>query len=269
MPLDTPFERFRPDPFLFDAAGSKWAVPPAMWTPASLSAVKAWCSADDHGTANMTDDGGGLISSWKDRIGGLALTAATTARPTWGATAFNGAKAGLTFDGSANVLAANAVANLPTGSTSGTLWAVAQPSLVASRFIAAYGSNTAYRRIGLNVSNINARSSTTDTVSGTTTIGTNQLMLLEGVFDANLEARLDGVLEGTATETLSTGTTVARIGSSASSSPANFWQGPIRQVLVTTVLSTIQRQQIEGWLAWDSGLERLLPANHPYVSGPP
>ena len=39
------------------------------------SPLKAWWDADDWGNASLvTDDGSGLISSWKDRVGSMALT---------------------------------------------------------------------------------------------------------------------------------------------------------------------------------------------------
>ena len=58
---------------------------PGLWSPYLLnpSVLKAWWNADDHGTSYMTDDGAGLISSWIDRIGNVAVTGTTTQRPTW------------------------------------------------------------------------------------------------------------------------------------------------------------------------------------------
>ena len=35
------------------------------------------------------------------------------------------------------------------------------------------------------------------------------------------------------------------------------------------VVTTTQRQQIEGYLAWKWGLQANLPAGHPYINGPP
>jgi hypothetical protein len=49
-------------------------------------------------SASLTDDGGGLISSWMDKLGsGRYVSGATTQRPTLGAT-------GIVFNGSANTL---------------------------------------------------------------------------------------------------------------------------------------------------------------------
>jgi len=272
MPLDIPFERFRPDPFLFDAGGSRWAVPPAVWTPASLSAVKAWWSADDHGTANMTDDGGGLISSWKDRIGGLALTAATTARPTWGATAFNGAKAGLTFDGSANNLTGTTLTGLPVAAVAGAVWSVGEVTTAVTatvQSIAAYGSGAALRRLGVHTSGVLKATGDTAECLQTTPLANGAAFFFEGIFDANVTSYWNGVGATPVANSLNTATTRIRIGATTGTSATQFFGGAVRHYLITTALSTLQRQQLEGWLAWDSGLQSLLPAGHPYLSGPP
>jgi hypothetical protein len=44
-----------------------------------------------------------------------------------------------------------------------------------------------------------------------------------------------------------------------------FFVGDIYEVLVyTSVPTQLQRQQVEGYLAWKWGLQATLPANHPY-----
>jgi len=40
-------------------------------------------------------------------------------------------------------------------------------------------------------------------------------------------------------------------------------------LIYNSYLSTNQRQQIEGYLAWKWGLQANLPANHPYFFAPP
>lgn len=48
------------------------------------------------------------------------------------------------------------------------------------------------------------------------------------------------------------------------------WDGPLGEIVaVSDVLSTADRQKIEGYLAWKWGLEANLPAGHPYKSTPP
>jgi hypothetical protein len=48
------------------------------------------------------------------------------------------------------------------------------------------------------------------------------------------------------------------------------WPGHIcEMILHNTALTTFQRQQVEGYLAWKWGLQGNLPANHPYKLFPP
>ena len=63
-----------------------------------------------------------------------------------------------------------------------------------------------------------------------------------------------------------TGTT-AFIGLGANGSLGRYNVGEI--VVYSNALTTNQRQQIEGYLAWKWGLQSNLPANHPYVLFPP
>lgn len=232
-------------------------------------ALVAWWNADDHDTANMTDDGDGLISAYVDRIGGLSLTAAAGARPTWGAAAFTGfdgtTKAALAFDGTANCLT-GATTGLPTGTTPGEIWLVATGPAVAdgsNRNPFTYGGTAGgtFRRF---------RKATTDNASAsdgavtanalsTTASWVGVPKIIGGMFGATtVEVRANGRAGTTATgATLNTGTTRTRIGADSANTAANFWLGAIRHVIVTTALTNAQRQQLEGWMAWDSGLVGL------------
>jgi hypothetical protein len=256
-------------------------TPPATvpWVPTDLgAALKAWWNADDHGTANMTDAGAGLISAWKDRVGGLNTTATTTARPTWAATSFNSAFASLTFDGVANVLAGVGAAYasiLPVGATAGEIWGLADQTETAgsNNNLFGYGGTSASGRVLARVlvtATSRARISdesvtltdTAATFSGPTIIG--------GAWAGTVESgRINGSAFTPATATITSLNTSAagllKIGSRIN--PVSvWWKGGIRHVLVTTALTLAQQQQLEGWLAWDGGITSKLPAGHPYKS---
>jgi hypothetical protein len=50
----------------------------------------------------------------------------------------------------------------------------------------------------------------------------------------------------------------------------NHWQGNLCEIIsYSNVLTTLQRQQVEGYLAWKWGVVRSLPATHPYKTAPP
>jgi len=52
-----------------------------------------------------------------------------------------------------------------------------------------------------------------------------------------------------------------------STAPLNGWLGEI--LFFGGTLTTLQRQQMEGYLAWKWGLQTNLPSNHPFRGSPP
>lgn len=82
-----------------------------------------------------------------------------------------------------------------------------------------------------------------------------------------LGARLTGGTAATvATGPTGTMTTAVSLGLQNSSYVLN---GRIMEVLIySTALSTTERQQVEGYLAWKWGLTSKLPSNHPYKNSP-
>lgn len=245
------------------------------WEPTDLGVkLIAWWNADDHGTSNMTDDGGGLISSWIDRIGGVNVTGTTTARPTWASNSFNvtqASSAGVSFNGTANCLTTTSLGSIPVGTTPGQMYVTGSGPGAAdanSRFIIAYGGTGGgtQRRLGKNTSSTyTGGDGTTSTSGGTLFNWTN-----EGAVGLDFAATVytlsaNGTV-GTPTTgaTLNTSTTRLRIGASTATTAANFWLGQVRHIFITTTLTTAERQQLEGWQAWDADLVGLLPSTHPY-----
>jgi hypothetical protein len=249
------------------------AAPP--WTPLDLGAsLKGFWNADDHGTANMTDDGAGLISSWKDRVSALNCTGAAALRPTWAATSFNSVYPGVTFGGTQYLVAAT-VGSLPAGATAGEIWFSAHNKTAAggsNMFAFSYGGNaTLMRAIFRNSTNRavlhDAAASTANTAAlwdaasfmGGFWAGTTQ------------DGRQNGSpwsAPGTITS-LNTGTAGVAIGARKNATPDAPFGGTLRHILVTLTLTALQRQQMEGWLAWDAGMSALLPVGHPYKSARP
>lgn len=242
------------------------------WTPYDLGpgCLSAWWSADDHGTARMTDDGSGLISSWSDRVTGLAVTGTTTARPTWTSTALDSAKAGLTFDGTANTLATTTLTALPTGAVDGEIWAVLSQSKagsVSGNFAAVrYGGTTdgTFRGLG----RVNGAGNTNRArvaVDGTTAanilddgvqdFGGAAGHVLRGQFSGTtLTGEMDGTTFSTSpasgVTTLATGTTRLRLGASTSGTAGNFWQGVLRHVIILRgLLPTKEEGLMRLWAA--------------------
>lgn len=235
----------------------------APFVPTDLgAALIAWWNADDHGTANMTDDGAGLISQWKDRVGGLALTATLTARPLWTAIAFNTSFAGVTFDGVANTLRGTTLTGLPVGATPGYILAASNPGVtsnVNSKFIFQYGNSTN----GQNRQIIRRTTANGDVLrasdGGATLSSSAGAWLTPGQVSGSFDSTVTSYLNGTAgttssSGTLNTNTTRIAMGSDVATTAGNFSLIVNRQIFVTTALTTQQRQQMEGWIATDCGL---------------
>jgi len=69
------------------------------------------------------------------------------------------------------------------------------------------------------------------------------------------------------------GTTVATTGmiiGAKANNDSQFWPGYLNEfLLVPRNLTLLQRQQMEGYLAWKWGLQGNLPSTHPFKLGPP
>ncbi len=55
------------------------------------------------------------------------------------------------------------------------------------------------------------------------------------------------------------GTLRMRFGASNLNTPSSFWAGTARQILFTKSLSDADTLRMEGYLAWDGGIQSVLP----------
>lgn len=230
------------------------------------SDLVAWWDADSRYWASkggLTDDGGGLISSWRDIVGGYAATGTTTARPTFSPAAFAGSP-GLMFDGTANTLTstdAALMAALPSGATPVEFWVLVQQDLPTTdttiRLAASYGQSgsTNTKFVGRTGSgNVNrGRGSTGDGAASISRAGTIVDLSSRHVIRWQVGATLstltiDGIPEGSVGVVPSGTNTRFRIGAGASTTAANFWQGPIAAVLATQALNDTKAAALQAWL---------------------
>ncbi len=244
----------------------------SRWSPTRLGQLAAWWNADDLVT--------GAVTTWTDRIGGLAPTQGTgSLQPVKAATSFNSAYGGVTFDGTDDFLLIANTGSLPTGTASSEIHALATSAALAAdatiRSIFSYGGPAANagRRLGRTSSGTVNQAHVIDVTTALTDNGVtnpfNSSAIVSGKWDAATEY---GFMQGLAFSTpstadsFSTTTTRSTIGGSTAASPSTlFWNGVIRHIFVIAgVLSTADRQRLEGWMAWDTNLTSLLPVGHPY-----
>lgn len=237
-----------------------------------------WCADDWTNTQLVTDDGSGVLSSWKDRINGIAATAATTARPTASATAFDGL-AGVTFDGVANAMTATAgLSALPNGAEPGEVWVVGKnPATSGTHTWAGYGQVTSGQPVGRSLNTISnsgvRRLQVADGQTGAISFQdpiTNPV-IGSGWWDGTTSGGFQNGTPFTTTKTVTpnTPTTRLRLGAGINTSAGAFLPGVLRHVFATTLMPPNLRDRLTGWCAWDSGLQSLLPSDHPYRSAPP
>lgn len=232
--------------------------------------LKTWWAAEDYGL--MVDDGSGVISSWTDRVAGVAVTATTTARPTWSATSFDTGKPGLTFDGTANALSISSTAAVPTGSTAGELVAVCKANdTAAAQSVVAYGATTAgqNRRMGVNSNEkIFITDGTTSNSDSGSVTGVTPSILVGEEFSTTQNCWINGNASSsnpTTAGSLNTGTTRLRIGASAATSASIFWNGVIADIMVFQgTFTQADRQKLEGYFAWKYQFNFSLASGHPY-----
>ena len=225
-------------------------------SPVSIlgASLLAWWTADraDLITLNST-----AVTSWKDVVAGYdAVQAVSAARPIYSATSFNGAPS-LTFDSVDDELTL-ASQPFPSAASPSEIWGIVQQDALTAdttvRLIAGYGgaassSRRAIERFSV-TSNV-ARSTVGDgaaPITATDAVDFSGRNVVRGTFSAVAESiATNGGAPVSATVVPSTGVSRFRIGSISNTSPGNFWNGKIRDVLVTGSLTTEQAAALLAW----------------------
>lgn len=241
-----------------------------VFTPKSLTGLQLWLDAVDLTSLSYS---GSNVTAWADKSGN-GNNATATGSPTLVQNSINGVQSiatdnGNYFNGSISI----------TG-TSFTCFAVATTSspmpLTGSdqRLVSlANGTNTDYGETGGAIALFNQ--------SGTNTIATyrvyttrasnpiiqNTPFLAVGQNDGTNAYLWFNGSAGTLPSSESSGTfeiTKYGIGNQANPTYEN-WIGNIGEIIIfNTALTTSQRQQVEGYLAWKWGLQNNLPDTHAY-----
>ncbi len=252
----------------------RWRFGATAWEPITGLGAKlaAWWDVDTYSTL-MTDAGGGLISSWTDRVLGRALTATGAARPTYQAEGLYGRPC-VSFDGVANVLSTSTLTGLPTGSAAGGLVAVTGPWVsAATSHAVGYGSSSAgaARRISTNTGGSAVASNGATAQTGTTAnVPLNILIAEWNVTTASLYQ--NGVTSNDSPEavTMNTATSYFRVAASLVATPNQFTAIQITDIMVINgILTPYERKKLEGFLAWKRAGGQELRPTHPHYDHAP
>ena len=269
-----------------------------IWTPSQLSGLALWLDAADASTITQS---GGAITAWADKSGNNR-TAIADGNPTYSATGMSTSTPAVQLDGTGDGFVSsitgfgsfNALDVYMVTQTT----AAAAPD-VNSAFFWAYGNLGSSSGPYLASQGL-ALSSSTSVLSGeliiilaeNATANAGRLGSNSYARAANTAQILNSRNSTTGTSLLANGSSVTlnlatQITTSSNTAPSaigytvdsNFHIGALRAngtllyspaikfgeiIVAPTLLSTNDRQRIEGYLAWKWGLVHNLPANHPY-----
>lgn len=218
----------------------------SVWNPSMISTA-LWLDAADSSTITQSSN---LVSQWNDKSGnGRNATASSTARPTYSATAFN-SKPGLTFDGSSDDMSFSRVSNFRTYIG-----------------LASWTNKTGDNRPILGDSATNDFHGALES--------TNELFNLNTSASVrNGDKWIDGTIQSAGSLLTRYTTPTLHVIQTTAGVQANQFQDRVfsrffygtyaELILVSDVLSTLNRQKIEGYLAHKWGLTANLPSDHPY-----
>jgi hypothetical protein len=238
------------------------ALTPAVggWSPLSISGLAFWYDASD--TSTMTFSGS-VVTQWRDKSGN-----SRNANQNTGATFSNNS---LVFSGGQSYNAANSSSLLRN--VFFAIFVVERLNVTGISFL--FGDTAA----GITGGSLHVgyRSSTNATMAFwssdleiTSISGTGATRIWSFILPStgNRFVNLNGSLVGTfANNTQLNSFNTLQIGGVFN---ANFYNGSIFEIVGYAVnLTTLQIQQVEGYLAWKWGLQGNLPANHPYKNAPP
>lgn len=250
----------------------------SFWQPNSLgSSLALWLDAADASTITLN---GSTVSQWSDKSGnGRNVTQATASlQPTYNPSGLNGKPA---LDFSAHVL--NNDAFEPFGAFSA--FAVVNlngPSTSGGTFVLIGGSNRTefgqldfgegYRDIGI------ISKAGTENGSGFGADVAKYVPAIYGFsYDGSGAATTDYGLQvdGSVETVVASGAFgwLAEVGFSIGGRPVqklSYLKGQMSELIyLPSILSTDDRQKLEGYLAWKWGLVANLPSDHPYKINPP
>jgi len=259
--------------------GSAASAATGAFAPTSIATLVQWLDATDNTTV-LTGVGGTIVANggsagyWGDKSGNNNYVTTNAVAPTY-STSLISSRAGLNFQGSAGMISANfAKASSitfflvgvvkSTRASWGTFWGHFSSGRHDADVQLRYTDGTSH--INWHTNNNNGSSQLPYTFdspvlySCTMTGGTVMFMQ---------QTNTTGTSSVTITESLTwaSGTAPVWIGRSDSSECINSYISEI--AYFQSVLSTGDRQKMEGYLAWKYGLNTYLPSGHPYLSAPP
>jgi len=247
--------------------------------PLSISGCALWLDAADPAGTGIAPANSSIISSWIDKSG-TGNNGTSYGNPTFNTSAFNG-KPSISFNGSTQyfvgaitntgtTVSVFAIVSMNSGSQYGRICSLA----VTNNFDG--GVSSAYFipliRSSTNQSIQSGRYQGSGNVNvGPVAITYNVPFQAASIVDGTTNTLyLNGTSSASGSSTGNFGYTAYGIGAQPSNFQPEYFQGYISEIIIyNTALTTTQRQQIEGYLAWKWGLQSSLINTNPYYSAAP
>ncbi len=239
-------------------------APLVYFNPTTVSGLQLWLDGADQSSFVLS---GSNVTTWIDKSGNGRNTSNIFGTPTRSGS-------NVVFTGSQLMGTALSYSVLNANS----FFSVCETtSSVASQNVIGVRTNSTDGGYQIAVYALNPRITTYGgftAVTGSTNFTTNAKFVYNGTYNGTSTAflYLNGSQIGSgAGRNLGSGSvTIGGHTDLAASSLGEPWVGNINEILMfNAVLSTTQRQQIEGYLAWKWGLRASLPSNHPFKNAPP
>uniref|UniRef100_A0A6C0L8H1 Fibronectin type-III domain-containing protein n=1 Tax=viral metagenome TaxID=1070528 RepID=A0A6C0L8H1_9ZZZZ len=237
-------------------------VPSALYNPLAIPGCILWLDAAD--TASIVLSGSN-VTQWNDKSnGGYNFTQATTAsQPTY--SAMSNGKNGINLGTSKSM----ANSSIPF-TTNYTIFAIGYTASNGyGRLLNGGSDGLLFFGAGNGVTQFatfTGNGGWTDTNTNSPATSVANLCLME-LTNNNTSTGLIPYVNGTAL-TGKNGTTITFTGLTLGQySGGQYWNGYVAEILIyNSVLTTIQRQQVEGYLASKWAIQSSLPGAHPYYS---
>jgi len=281
LPTTNPYYK---SPFPNQSMAPIPAYPPQIravsWQPTNISNISVWLDAADSAYVSVS---GTAVTQWKDKSGQNNNTSSANGSPQYIQASLN-KRAGIKLNGSTSYFTLPRVVTTDwsifivltttqTGPGSGGQWWAG-----AGIFDAEIGGTTTDFGTSLYGSSfatgVGNPPTGDNTILSSTAINTGAGFICEFIRNSTsglFENFVNGTSQGSVTGGTGARTTSQIvIGAIQTLGAGTFFNGSMFEIITyTSVLTTKQRQQLEGYLAWKWGLQGSLPSNHPYKLFPP
>jgi hypothetical protein len=241
------------------------------FTPLSITGAQVWLDGADPLNSGTAPINGTSITTWADKT--------PAGRSFSGSATYNSTTRGLTFNGTSNYFS---FSQMPLNYNGSVAYVVNFTSPSAWNTMFQLGPDS--RGITFRINGYTSNTVQINTVGGQDQLAqlpiySNQLVIFYFTFSGNASSSTSLFIEEIGNGTLATNTATASRGIVPGNQGAYIgtyadlgarFTGVVHEVLYyDNVLSTTNRQILEGYLAWKWGLRTSLPTNHPYYNASP